>query len=103
MRFVIGQKRFMGQVEPNIEVVYVPRGEAAFHTTHALYAGMTVLDALDVSQVFQAHPEARGFEVGVFARRVALDMVLMPGMRVEVYRPLQGGPKEKRRRRAKVR
>jgi uncharacterized protein len=97
MLFVTEQKRFMGQ----IEVVYVPQGEAAFHTTHTLYDRMTVSDALEASQVFQVYPEARGFVVGVFSRRVALDMVLMPGMRVEVYRPLQGGPKEKRRRRAK--
>ena len=39
--------------------------------------------------------------VGVFGRRVPLDQVLLPGDRLEIYRPLKVDPKESRRLRAK--
>jgi len=84
-----------------LEVVYAPKGAGTMHTTHAFYAGMTVADALNASGVFEQYPEAEGLPVGIFSRIVTLDTPVKPGDRVEVYRPLLGDPKEKRRKRVK--
>ena len=84
-----------------IEVVYAPVGADTMHTTHGFCEGMTVADALAQSGVFEHYPEAQGLSVGIFSRIVTLDTQLKPGDRVEIYRPLLGDPKEKRRKRAK--
>ncbi len=89
--------------DTTVEVVYIPLGnQPAFHVTEAYHQGMTVQDALDASGVFKKHPEAQHFNVGVFAEVLARDALIQPGMRLEVYQPLQGNPKEKRRQRAKA-
>lgn len=85
-----------------VEVVYAPEGADTLHTTHAFNTGMTVADALTASGVCERYPEAKKLPVGIFSRIVALDALLKPGDRVEIYRPLLGDPKEKRRKRAKT-
>jgi len=85
-----------------VEVVYAPEGADTIHTTHAFDAGMTVADALEQSGVFKRYPEAQDLSVGIFSQIVALNTLLKPGDRVEVYRPLSGDPKEKRRKRVKT-
>ncbi len=84
-----------------VEVVYVSSNEAVWHTTHAFQSGMTVLDVLEQSGVFLKHPEALELSVGIFSKPVSKDQLLCAGDRVELYRPLLGDPKEKRRKRAK--
>ena len=86
---------------PPIEVVYAPKGAETLHTTHAFYAGMTVTDALAASKLFERYPETKNLDVGIFSQKVALDTLVKPGDRVEVYRPLISDPKEKRRKRVK--
>lgn len=39
--------------------------------------------------------------IGVFSQKVSPDHILLPGDRVEIYRPLIADPKEIRRQRAK--
>ena len=97
MLFVTELKHFMLPVE----VVYAPLEGDAMHTTHAFHTGMTVADALTASGVFERYAEADKLSVGVFSRVVALDTLLKPGDRVEIYRPLLSDPKEKRRKRVK--
>jgi uncharacterized protein len=61
-----------------------------------LPAGATVADALAASGIQMESP------VGIFGKRVTLGHKLLPGDRVEIYRPLAIDPKEARRRRAKA-
>lgn len=86
---------------PPIEVVYAPEGVSTLQTTHAYHDGMTVADALAASRLFEHHPEAKYLAVGIFSQKVALDTLVKPGDRVEVYRPLISDPKDKRRKRVK--
>jgi putative ubiquitin-RnfH superfamily antitoxin RatB of RatAB toxin-antitoxin module len=59
-----------------------------------LEEGATVRSAL----VAAGRPAARS--AGIHGRRVALDVALADGDRVEIYRALSADPKESRRRRA---
>ncbi|MCH9757041.1 MAG: RnfH family protein [Gammaproteobacteria bacterium] len=86
-----------------VEVVYVPQEEVVWHTSHAFHSGMTVQDALELSGIFLRYPEVLELPVGIFSSVVTKDSQLKPGDRVELYRPLLGNPKEKRRARAKKR
>lgn len=62
----------------------------------------TVAVAIRRSGVLVQFPEIRLSEacVGVFSRLVALDELLHPGDRVEIYRPLKIDPKQARLLRA---
>lgn len=64
--------------------------------------GSTVRDAIDQSGVLRQAPEIDLAinKIGVYGKIVALDCVLHPHDRVEIYRPLRVDPKEIRRRRA---
>jgi putative ubiquitin-RnfH superfamily antitoxin RatB of RatAB toxin-antitoxin module len=84
----------------HIEVVYaLPDVQHRLHLE--LETGARVRDALEAVRRI---PPFSGLDleaqtVGVFGRIVALDEVLGPDDRVEVYRPLLVDPKEARRRR----
>lgn len=90
-----------GNNELICELIYVPYKEAPILYTHLWTENMTVADLIHAAGLAQARPEIKALTVGIFARRVTWDTILKPGDRVEVYRPLQIDPKEKRRRKAK--
>lgn len=62
----------------------------------------TVSKALEISDIYQLHPEISGYPVGIFSKRILQpeQHILQADDRVEIYRPLQADPKEVRRRRA---
>lgn len=83
-----------------VEVVYaLPEGHDA--TTLELPAGSTVADALAASGIAGRHPGLDLSRLGIFGRRVAGDVAVAEGDRLEIYRPLAVDPKEARRRRAR--
>ncbi len=84
-----------------VELVYVPEEGDVWHTSHVFQSGMTVADVLEASGVVMRYPEASGLPVGIFSKPVLTNTLVKPGDRVELYRPLMGDPKEKRRARAK--
>ena len=67
-----------------------------------LPAGATVAEAIARSGLLAEFPEivAGVNKIGVYGKIVAADSKLRDGDRVEIYRPLSGDAKEKRRRRA---
>lgn len=83
-----------------IELVYVAVDKSTVHMTLDLKQGATVFDALNVSGIYETHPETRNMAVGIYAKQVSLEHVLHEGDRVEIYRPLVLDPKEKRRQKA---
>ena len=84
-----------------VEVVFVPKGAPAFCRRMPFLADRKVTEWLETSGLLRFHPEAVGLPLGVFSKPVALDSLLRPGDRVEVYRPLERHPMEKRRQLAK--
>ena len=86
----------------NVELVYVTLEKHTVHLTLELKSGSTVIDAVNHSGIYRAHPETKGMPVGIYAQLVALDTVLKDGDRVEIYRPLALDPKEKRRQKARL-
>ncbi|KTD58429.1 Persistence and stress-resistance antitoxin PasI [Legionella sainthelensi] len=85
-----------------VEVVYVPVTKAVVHRALDLKPGATVSDALHASEIYEIHPETRGYSVGIFSKQVSLAHVLKEGDRIEIYRPLILDPKESRRKKANV-
>lgn len=83
------------------ELVYVPYNKPPVLFTSPWINEMTVATLVQASGIEQHYPEIKTLAVGIFARRVTWDTVIKPGDRVELYRPLQIDPKEKRRRTAK--
>jgi putative ubiquitin-RnfH superfamily antitoxin RatB of RatAB toxin-antitoxin module len=82
----------------HIEVAYSPRAGEVDRVALELPAGATVADALQRSGLLGQHGLALvGLHVGIWGRIAALDDVLQPRDRVEVYRPLKVDPKEARR------
>lgn len=85
--------------------IQVACAEPARQTVLALEveAGCTVAEALTRSGIFALHPDidAAHCAIGVFGREVARDHRLQDGDRVEVLRPLQDDPRERRRRLAR--
>lgn len=86
--------------------------EVAYGTAEAQWllpvhmpAGATVLEAVEVSGLYDAVPELRGeaLVLGVFGQRLQRheEYTLKQGDRIEVYRPLLIDPKQARRERAK--
>jgi hypothetical protein len=64
--------------------------------------GTTVSQAIELSGILQRHPDISAQLVcGIFGQVVSGEHVLMPGDRVEIYRPLPADPKETRRELAK--
>jgi len=66
-------------------------------------AGCTAAQALVQSKILAMHPgiDAAHCGLGIFGREVAKDHPLRDGDRVEVLRPLQDDPRERRRRLAR--
>ena len=86
-----------------IELVYVAADKTTVYLRMDLKQGSTVAEALAESGIYHLHPETKECSVGIYAKQVALDVVLKDGDRVEVYRPLARDPKEKRRQMARLR
>lgn len=65
-----------------------------------LTEGMTAVDAVRVSGLLKEFPELEGrsLVLGVFGQVVEGSRPLVPGDRVEIYRPLVADPREARRR-----
>lgn len=76
--------------------------DSLFERSLVLPEGATVGDAIKVSGIAEACPEAmrEPLAVGIFSRPARLETTLHDGDRVELYRPLQIDPKSARRRRA---
>lgn len=60
----------------------------------------TVQQAIELSRLYELHPEAKGLSSGIFGELCQAETVLLDGDRLEVYRPLVFDPMESRRRRA---
>ena len=86
-----------------VSVVYA-EPDRAFNVELSLPKGSRVSDAIEQSDVRAALPGIviRDDRLGIFARRVPPDTVLVDGDRVEIYRPLKVDPKEARRKRARA-
>ena len=65
-------------------------------------AGTTFIEAVKQSDMITFFPEIdlETVKLGVFSRVAKHDEVLVPGQRVEIYRPLIADPKDVRRKRA---
>lgn len=85
-----------------ITVVYVKPGQQCC-VVLAVDAATTVHQAILRSGLLNHFTEIRLGEtvVGIFGRKVALDALLQPGDRIEIYRPLPLDPKAARRKRTK--
>ncbi len=78
------------------------RPGTAFEVALQVTAGTTVLDAIRASGVLERFPalDVSTAAVGIWGRASSLTVLLRPGDRVEIYRPLAIDPKEARRKRA---
>ena len=83
--------------------------EIAYANTHEhvvlplqVAVGTTVLQAITTSKILTRFPEINLAQqaVGIFSNKVNLDTLLKAGDRIEIYRPLQCDPKQRRRRKA---
>ena len=88
--------------ELHCELVYVPQDKPPVLFTSPWTDNMSVDDLIQASGFMHEYPEIKTLNVGIFARRVTWETKIKPGDRVELYRPLQIDPKEKRRRKAKA-
>ncbi len=68
-------------------------------------ADSSVLHAIEQSGILQQFTQIdlTTMKVGIFGRLVALTDPIQPGDRIEIYRPLQVDPKQKRRTKAQER
>ena len=84
-----------------VEVAYATPERQLLLTLQVL-PGCTVEEAIDKSGIRDEFPGlvVDSSAVGVFSKKVAMNHVLRPGDRVEIYRPLIADPKEARRQRA---
>lgn len=64
--------------------------------------GTTVLQAIIQSKILIQFPEINLQQqaVGIFSNKVSLESIIKAGDRIEIYRPLQCDPKQRRRRKA---
>lgn len=92
----------MYYTQQQIEIVYVVAPRITVERCVDFMPGMRVCDALQSSGLWELYPETQHLSVGIFAKRVALDHLVRPGDRLEIYRALIADPKEKRRQRAKL-
>lgn len=85
----------------SVELVYINPGKQ-YLVNLELPKGCTIDTAIKRSGLLDRFPELdlKQNKVGVFNKLKALDYVLNPGDRLEIYRPLLADPKEARRRRA---
>lgn len=97
MPFVIEPKPYMMKT---VEVIYLPIHGRLFQQEIPFVAGMTVQQAIEQSAFYTRFPEVTELSVGIFSKKVTLNTGIKPGDRVEIYRPLQCNPKERRRKKA---
>ena len=86
----------------DVEVLYLGLGEQ--HLEKLQVAPGTVLEeAIHLSGILKRCPELdlAVNSVGVFSKKKTLDSVLAAGDRVEIYRPLEIDPMQRRRLKAK--
>ena len=83
----------MNSIRVEVVAAWPKRAEV---TELRLPAGSRVRDALRAAGI-------KAQAVGIFGKRVDLDLQLADGDRVEIYRPLDLDPKERRRQRARKR
>lgn len=91
----------MAERRVEVEVAYAgPQEQALIPVVGD--AGLTAREAIERSGVRRQFPEIdlAVNKVGIYGKLISLDLVLEPGDRVEIYRPLIADPKEQRRKRA---
>lgn len=84
-----------------VDVIYaLPKQQKII--TIMVAPGTTFIDAVVQSNMVKFFPEINldDIKLGVFSRVAKHDEVLVPGQRVEIYRPLIADPKDVRRKRA---
>ncbi|MHB1529053.1 MAG: RnfH family protein [Acidiferrobacteraceae bacterium] len=91
----------MADEEFEVEVVYCGSAHQ-WRVSVPVLRGTTVEQAIDRSGILDLAPEIdlRRQPIGIFGRPVVLGAPVEPGDRVEIYRALVVGPKERRRMRA---
>ncbi len=84
-----------------VEVAYARPDEQLILEVE-LAAGSTLLQAVEQSGILEHFPEIdpAAMKVGIFGKLKKPDQILLPGDRVEIYRPLIADPKEVRKQRA---
>lgn len=85
----------------HVELIYINLQKEILQFNLSLPAGSTVEDVIKASGIYESNPETQQFAVGLFSKRCSKDKEVKTGDRIEIYRPLQIDPKEKRRERAK--
>ncbi len=85
-----------------VEIVYAKPDEQVQLQLKAR-AGDTIETLIKASGILNTHPEIdlSRHQVGIFGKRQALDTVLQPEDRIEIYRELTIDPKQARLLRAK--
>lgn len=83
-----------------VEVIYVDANNTCIQIPLVMEDSCTVLKALELSNIYTLYPETKNLSVGIFSKPVDLDTLVKDGARIEIYRPLNMDPKEKRRREA---
>lgn len=78
-------------------IAYSAKAGSALEECHELEKGVTVAQALKVTNWYQRHPLSMNLPVGVHGALVSPDQPLQPNDRIEFYRPLSADPKTKRK------
>lgn len=84
-----------------VDVVYaLPTQQKVISVS--VHAGTTAIEVVRLSHMVSFFPEIdlETVKLGVFSNVVKHEHVVLPGQRVEIYRPLIADPKDVRRRRA---
>lgn len=86
---------------PTIELLFLPNPDKIERHSVHIDANTTLEAALLSSDLLKTHPEwdINTLSVGIYGKKAALNTVLKPHDRIEIYRPLQIDPKEARRKR----
>lgn len=86
----------------NIEVAFADENQQTIISLK-VKLDCTVNEAIQQSHILQQFPaiDLTINKVGIFGKQVALDAILQPGDRVEIYRPLLIDPKQARLLRAR--
>lgn len=84
-----------------VEVIYALPDQQKVIAVSVL-PGTTFLDAVKKSRICEFFPEIdlANIKLGCFSHQMKPDDELLPGQRVEIYRPLIADPKDVRRKRA---
>jgi putative ubiquitin-RnfH superfamily antitoxin RatB of RatAB toxin-antitoxin module len=84
----------------NVELIFIAADQTIYQYHLSMHTGANIADAIKASGIIDCYPEIQSFQVGIFSKLTERTTTLMPGDRIEIYRPLTGDPKEKRRTRA---